>query len=76
MSSFERELERLLNQFSKEWASNTPDFILAQFLVSCLENYNASLVRRAQWYGRMDVPGKGSVPYANPYAATDEGESA
>ena len=35
--TFERELESLINRFSKENDSNTPDFILAQYLLGCLQ---------------------------------------
>ena len=57
--SFEDRLAKLLNEFSQENSSNTPDFILATFLVRCLEAWNAGVQRRAEWYGRMDEPGKG-----------------
>jgi len=33
------ELEKLLNGVNAENESNTPDFILAQFLFSCLSAY-------------------------------------
>lgn len=34
-----KELESLINRFSVENRSNTPDFILAEYLVSCLFAY-------------------------------------
>jgi hypothetical protein len=49
---FEKSLEHLLNRYSQENRSNTPDFILAQFLLGCLAAWNASVQRREQWYGR------------------------
>ena len=56
------ELRCLLNRHSAENASNTPDFILADYLMRCLDAYNKAVVSRATWYNRMDVPGQGSVP--------------
>ncbi len=58
------DLTALLNGFSLENSSNTPDFILAQYLLSCLEAYNVAVTNRANWYGRMDAPGRGSLPFS------------
>lgn len=55
--TFEQELEQLINRYSKENRSNTPDFILAEYLCRCLENFNQTIASRAAWYGRMDEPG-------------------
>lgn len=49
---FQRELTSLLNRYSKENASNTPDYILANYLIGCLNNYNNTLQAREKWYGR------------------------
>lgn len=43
MASFKNELEDLLNRHSKENESNTPDFILADYLIGCLENFNKTI---------------------------------
>ncbi len=48
-----------INRHSKENGSNTPDFILADFLTACLCAFDAAVVRRAEHYGRMDRPGQG-----------------
>lgn len=63
MGTFDQELESLLNRHSIENDSNTPDFILAQYLLACLDAYNTALINRARWYGRMDVPGRDSLPF-------------
>lgn len=61
--TFEQELEAVINRHSQENASNTPDFILAQFLLSCLAAWNAGVTRRESWYGRANVgPAGGSGP--------------
>lgn len=49
--SFEEELSNLLNGYSMENGSNTPDFILAKYLVKCLKTYNKLINRRDKWYG-------------------------
>jgi hypothetical protein len=48
--SFKRELEALINRWSMEGGSNTPDWILAQYLKSCLDAYNRAVQARAVWY--------------------------
>lgn len=51
-SEFEKELEILINKYSKENDSNTPDFILARYLNAVLDNFSAAVMDREQWYGR------------------------
>jgi len=46
MSDFVKELEGLINKYSLENGSNTPDFILAQYLAESLGAFNRSVVRR------------------------------
>ncbi len=49
---FRDNLESLINCESRENGSNTPDFILAAYLVSCLAAFDAAVVHRESWYGR------------------------
>ena len=56
MDNFERELTALLNRYSQENASNTPDFILAQYLVACVAAWNTATQQRETWYGRDPLP--------------------
>lgn len=49
---FYTELTRLLNSKCQENASNTPDFILANFMLASLEAFNAAVRERERWYGR------------------------
>lgn len=51
-ASFRRELAGLINKYSREKESNTPDFILADFIIGCLEAYEAQTMNREKWYGR------------------------
>lgn len=51
MSEFQKELEDLINRYSMENGSNTPDFILSEYLSSCLISYNLATNRRDKWYG-------------------------
>lgn len=48
--AFRRELARLLNKYNKENASNTPDFILAEYLNDCLSAYDRSSEHRDRWH--------------------------
>jgi hypothetical protein len=52
IENFRKELKDLINYHSMENGSNTPDFILADYLVECLEAYNKAVKSRETWYGR------------------------
>jgi hypothetical protein len=52
-SQFQKDLAELINRYSKENDSDTPDFILARYLNAVLENFNAAVLDREQWYGRV-----------------------
>ncbi len=52
-TQFERDLASLLNRYCRENQSDTPDFILAEYLISCLESWNFAVVAREMWYGRQ-----------------------
>jgi len=47
-----KELEGLLNSFSRENESNTPDFILAEYMLTCLAAFEKASVRREAWFGK------------------------
>lgn len=51
-----REIREVLNRHSAENASNTPDFILAQYLFGCLAAWNTAVQQRETWYGRNAQP--------------------
>ena len=52
---FRRELTGLLNKYCKENKSDTPDFILADYLIQSLRAFNISTNARQKYYGK-DVP--------------------
>ena len=52
LTEFERELTSLINKFSLENDSDTPDFLLAAYLRSCLEVVAGFIRQREKWYGR------------------------
>ncbi len=56
MNNFQEELRSLINKCCKENESNTPDFILAQYLESCLTAFNTATQQRDNWYGRDPRP--------------------
>lgn len=47
---FRWELEGLINAHSQENGSDTPDFILAQYLIECLNAFDKATRRRTKWY--------------------------
>jgi hypothetical protein len=45
------DLAAILNRMSRENASNTPDFLLADFMLGCLDVYERTLQQRERWLG-------------------------
>ena len=43
---FRKELEELINKYSMENHSNTADYILADYLMDCLEAYHKAVITR------------------------------
>ncbi len=65
MTDLEHELARVLNAASRENESNTPDFILARYLMDCLAAFEAASRAREGWYGtRLSIGGP--QPIARP----------
>ena len=54
--TFIEDLTSLLNIQSEENGSNTPDFILAQYLEGCLRIYESAVQQRETWHGRDPRP--------------------
>jgi hypothetical protein len=50
-SGFEMELESLLNRYSAENASDTPDYILARYVAHCLDAYGEAVRARDSHFG-------------------------
>lgn len=57
-TEFRNELESLINSKSMENGSNTPDFILAEYLQHCLAAFDLAVKRRDKWYGKEQRPGQ------------------
>ncbi len=50
------ELTSLLNKYSRENASNTPDFILQEYMMDALRAFELGIERRDEWYGISPSP--------------------
>ena len=59
-SAFRDDLEHLINRHSIENGSDTPDFMLADYLVNCLAAFETAIERREKWYSRPGPIGYGS----------------
>lgn len=53
-TNFKIELEGLINKYSMENASNTPDFILAEYLIDSLNAFNDAEIKRSKWYSKTE----------------------
>ncbi len=49
---FHTELTALLNRYSKENDSDTPDWVLANYLIGCLQEWGDAMAAREKWHGR------------------------
>lgn len=54
---FEKELSSLLNKHGVDAKCNTPDFILAEFLVRTLNSFALTIDKREEWFGRSLAKG-------------------
>lgn len=50
-----RQFANILNCNSAENDSDTPDYILADYLIECLKTYNRTIKAREEWYGKLEV---------------------
>lgn len=55
---FEREMCSLINRHNRESGSNTPDYILASYLMQCLGAFEQASNAREKWYGHAHEPGQ------------------
>jgi hypothetical protein len=55
--SLEHDIRACINKHSAERGSNTPDFVLARFLVACLGAFNTATREREQFYSVAHEPG-------------------
>lgn len=53
--TFKDGLRDLINRFSLENQSNTPDFILAEYLNDCLSSFDKAVTSRSIWYKKDDA---------------------
>lgn len=49
---FENDLRDLINTHCRENGSDTPDYLLAEYLVGCLNAYDRAVRQRDDWVGR------------------------
>ena len=74
MTEFQKELQDLINKYSQESGSDTPDWILAEYLADCLTALNAAIIKREQWYGRtMRERGDATISYLDDAAVRCNG---
>ena len=54
--SLRADIAGAINNASAENASNTPDGILADYLLGCLTAFDTAVQQRETWYGRDPRP--------------------
>jgi len=60
MEDLQKQIEDLINRNCAENESNTPDFILAEYLLDCLRTWNNTTKKRDKWYSVNLEPGNSS----------------
>ena len=61
-SNFTKELEQLINRHSLENESDTPDFILADYIRGCLTIYRVAVRARDKWHDLSPWSGSREIP--------------
>jgi len=61
-SDLRNKIENAVNSVSAEQGSNTPDFILAQYLVDCLDAFDRAANARENWYSADRNPPETEQP--------------
>lgn len=65
MEGLRHDIENAINRNSAENGSNTPDFILAEFLTDCLAAFDKASRAREKWYGAdLRIGGTRQLPVA------------
>jgi len=59
IDEFQKELTTLINQHSQDNGSDTPDFLLAEYLTNCLKNWNDIVCKRREWWGHREMTADG-----------------
>jgi hypothetical protein len=54
VTTLRQEIERAINRHSAENGSNTPDFILAEYLTDCLAAFDKAVAARETFYYERD----------------------
>jgi hypothetical protein len=57
MTTLQKDIEALINRHSRENESNTPDYILATFMLDCLRAFELASRERERWYNMHCEPG-------------------
>lgn len=50
IEKFKEEVAGTINRLSLDAETNTPDFILANYLANCLKNFGGAVKKRGQWF--------------------------
>ena len=56
IEDFKHDLTKLINVYSLEAGSNTPDFIIAEYLTNALLEFDYAMRSRDNWYGYSQRP--------------------
>lgn len=61
-NTLRQDIASVLNQHSRENGSNTPDWILAEYLILCMDAFDGATKARRAWYGfELEYPGCAKV---------------
>lgn len=65
-TSLRFDIEQVINVHSAENGSDTPDFILSEYLTDCLASFDKAVNAREKWYGREKTNDGGDGPVPEP----------
>jgi len=74
MSDFKKAMTDIINMHCMENGSDTPDYILAQYLLGCLVNFDTATMARDKWHGHSGLTEKLGLdePLGDPKGVGDD----
>ena len=50
--NLKKDIEVLINKYNYDAMTDTPDFVLAEYLMNCLRNYLVTKYNTEEWFGK------------------------
>ena len=69
--TFREGLEELLRKYDKESGSDTPDYVLAEFIIAMLKIFDEAIITRDTWYNIVINSGEDATAEVGSFGGTE-----